>query len=35
VKAVDGVNKNRFPFQGRIRPVRVAYTWCRNHKILR
>jgi len=26
VKAVDCVNKNRFPFQGHIRPVRVAYT---------
>ena len=26
VKGVDGVNKNRFPFQGHIHPVRVAYT---------
>jgi hypothetical protein len=25
-KCVDGVNKNRFPFQGHIRRVRVAYT---------
>jgi hypothetical protein len=26
LSCLDGVNKNRFPFQGQIRPVRLAYT---------